>query len=387
MTMRPSPAVADHVDRRIERWVAAGLLDEPTAARIRAFERAAAGSRRWSWPVWLALGFGAVALAAGVLLFVSAQWDVLSPAARFTVVLAGVGALHVAGAAAAERWPALAVTLHAVGTASLGAGVYLAGQIFNLDEHWPGGLMLWAMGAAAGWALLAHWPQLLLLAALGPAWLVGEWVVAVGNAGPGDAAGVAAGGITLLALAYAAAPGSGARTLDRTMLAGLGVAVLPVALIVLALATDDGPGAAAHPLPGRLLGFGWATAIGVPLALGGVWRQRQAWPLAAAAVWIVVAVRIEPTVGETALYAWWAVGAAAMASWGVAEARISHINLGAAIFVATVLTFYFSRVMDKLDRAAGLMALGVVLLAGGWLVERSRRRLVARARRAEGGPE
>jgi hypothetical protein len=39
--------------------------------------------------------------------------------------------------------------------------------------------------------------------------------------------------------------------------------------------------------------------------------------------------------------------------------------------------FYFSSVMDKLDRSLGLIMLGVLFLAGGWLLERTRRRLVS----------
>ena len=52
------------------------------------------------------------------------------------------------------RWqiarPALSATLHACGTIGLGAGIFLSGQIFNLQEHWPGGLLLWAIGAWVG---------------------------------------------------------------------------------------------------------------------------------------------------------------------------------------------------------------------------------------------
>jgi hypothetical protein len=50
------------------------------------------------------------------------------------------------------------------------------------------------------------------------------------------------------------------------------------------------------------------------------------------------------------------------------------------VFAATVLTFYSSQVMDKLGRSASLIGLGVLFLAGGWMLERARRRLVVRAR-------
>ncbi|MEK7403598.1 MAG: hypothetical protein AAB225_00680 [Acidobacteriota bacterium] len=43
----------------------------------------------------------------------------------------------------------------------------------------------------------------------------------------------------------------------------------------------------------------------------------------------------------------------------------------------TVISFFFSHVMDKLGRSASLIALGVLFLAGGWYGEKLRRRLIA----------
>jgi hypothetical protein len=41
-----------------------------------------------------------------------------------------------------------------------------------------------------------------------------------------------------------------------------------------------------------------------------------------------------------------------------------------------VMWFYFSSIMDKLGRSLGLIMLGVLFLAGGWLLEKMRRKLV-----------
>src|SRR5260370_40395922 len=96
-------------------------------------------------------------LAAGVLLFVSAHWADLSPSARFSLVLALVGVFHVAGAVFSEKFPALSVALHGVGTAAFGVGGFLAAQIFNLREHWPGGVVLLALGGWFGWGAWGEW--------------------------------------------------------------------------------------------------------------------------------------------------------------------------------------------------------------------------------------
>src|SRR5260370_25604451 len=75
------------------------------------------------------------------------------------------------------RLRALGLALHAIGTVALGGGIFLAGQIFNLQEHWPGGILLWAIGAALSWLVLRDWLQATLAALLVPAWIASEWSV------------------------------------------------------------------------------------------------------------------------------------------------------------------------------------------------------------------
>jgi hypothetical protein len=46
--------------------------------------------------------------------------------------------------------------------------------------------------------------------------------------------------------------------------------------------------------------------------------------------------------------------------------------------------FYFSDVLDKLGRSIGLILLGVLFLAGGWMLNHLRSNLLARAAAAGG---
>jgi uncharacterized membrane protein len=366
--------------RQLTRWIDAGVIDEATATRIRAFEREHTDSSRLRWPIWIALAFGAVTIAAGTLLFVSAHWDSLSPSARFAVVVALVAMFHIGGVFTSDRFPAMGTTLHAIGTVALGAGIFLAGQIFNLDEHWPGGLMMWSLGAALAWALLRAWPQLALLAVLAPAWLLGEWSVAVQNRWTPAGFRVSACGMFLLALAYFTNVKSEPAGPQRRALQWVGGIALIPAAAVLAFQSDLRSYYDVQPLSTGLRVIGWTMAVGLPsiLAIGS--RGRAAWPNLLAAAWTLVALGINPTGGDVYVYAWWALGAVALAAWGVKERRAERINIGAVLFGATVLTFYFSQVMDKLGRSASLMGLGLLFLAGGWAIERARRRLVVEAR-------
>ena len=381
--------MADGRESRLERWRQAGLIDAEGAEAILAWERAQPGRRRLRVPVLVAIALGGVLVAAGLLLFVSTHWAALGPGQRFGLLLALVVGLHGGGAAVERRFPPLAVSLRGVGTVTLGAGLFLAGQLFHLEAHWPLGLLLWAIGAGLGWALLRQWPQLALLALLAPAWLLGEWQRAVDAAteglqqGSGDPTAVLApaAGLVLLSLSYLAAPaGAGPAPAPRRMLLWLGgLGLLPAGLLW-QLLSHGGTTTASLPLP--LAAVGWTVALGGPLLLGLRLRGRRAWPLAVAIGWLLPGVALAWSTHKDAgvfTYLWWAVGGLLLVAWGVMEGRSERVNLGAALIAIDVLAFYVSQVMDGLGRSASLIGLWVLFLGGGWGLELLRRRLVARA--------
>jgi uncharacterized membrane protein len=367
----------------LSRWSEAGLIDAATADRIRAFEQTHAGTKRLRWPILVALAFGGLMVCGGVLLFVAAHWDALSPTMRFGLVIALVAGFHVAAALTADRFPGMATTLHTIGTVALGGGIALAGQIFNLDEHWPSGILMWAIGAGVGWFVLRQVPQLMLAALLVPAWLVSEWTVATQNRFDPMATRVAACGIFLWALAYLTAVSDSRHEGWRRALFWLGgISLLPASLVLAFSASRGWWGdELTRPLfSSTLYVIGWAMAAAGPVALAVFLRGKDAWINGVASVWTIVLIVLRPAVSYIALYPWWALGAIGLVAWGVRDGRGERVNLGAAIFAATVIAFYFSQVMDKLGRSASLVGLGLLFLAGGWALERVRRRLVLQAR-------
>lgn len=379
-------------ERYLERWVGGGLIDPSTAERIRAYEAEQEKALGLRWPVLLAVGFGGFLLGAGVLLFVAAHWDTLSPAERFGLVLLLPAFFHVAGGLAAERFSALSSTLHAVGTICLGAGIFLAGQIFHLQEHWPGGVMLWAIGAWVAWALLRDWPQAALVALLTPAWISGEWTEATRGWIGGEK--ILSEGLLLLAITYLTALSAEKETSTRKALMWIGGLTL-IPFTVFVVASGAFVSGRQHSLPGSYSMLGWAVALALPLVLAWWLRRKAAWMNAIAALWVVVLAATSPQEskpGESLLrYVWnelgvyvvCALGSIGLITWGLREARKERINLGIAGFALTVLAFYFSAVMDKLGRAASLTGLGLLFLLGGWLLEKTRRRLVAQLEKGE----
>jgi uncharacterized membrane protein len=372
------------LETQLQRWREAGLLDEATAGRILQFENES-GRKGLHWPVILAVGFGTLMLCAGVLLFVATHWDTLSPTGRFSLVLAMVAVFHVAAGVLGPKFSALGTALHTAGTIALGAGIFLAGQIFNLQEHWPGGIMLWALGAAIGWAVLRQWPQALLAALLVPWWLAGEWMVRTEIYARGFS--IPAQGLLLLAIVFLSfSPEEGGNKPMRLALLWAGcLALIPLTIMVV-ISNDEFPWRRQPALPAGFALTGYLIAY-VP-ALVFMWMKRRAH-----AIWIftlacwTAALALASRTGAPEKSPWFylclAAGAVVLCLWGMNAHRTLFINYGSAAFAITVAAFYFSNVFDKLGRSAGLIGMGILFLLGGWILNRLRTGLIARATAGE----
>jgi uncharacterized membrane protein len=370
----------------LARWQTAGLLDDATAAAIRTYEQSHAKPSSRRWQVLVALIFGAILLGAGVLLFVAAHWDRLSPMARMLLVLAMLVFFHGLGMLTRNRFAGFATAMHGVGTLSAGAAIALVGQIFNMQEHWPSAVMLWALCAAFGWALLRDQFQQTLTLLLVPAWIVSEWM---------DRANDYGGGTTylarLLAVVGAVYLTGFLRSRRRgvfSILFAAGALLLPVAVIVLSWGWSlAGYGRQSLPLSYRL----WVIGLEFLAIAAGGFLDRKSWApvlLVAAMTWALPWAQtnfVDKTAGRSwshsepsvLAYALPAGAAVFLVWWGIRNLAKPIVNFGMVAFALTVMWFYFASVMDKLDRSLGLIGLGILFLAGGWALEYTRRRIVA----------
>ncbi|HUJ32268.1 MAG TPA: DUF2157 domain-containing protein [Candidatus Acidoferrum sp.] len=384
----------DQLEVRVERWIEAGLVDAKTAERILQFESAQERRAALRWPVFLAMVFGGILFAAGITLFVAAHWSDLSPAMRFSLLLLMLGVCHLGGAASAARFPALSTTLHGVGTVTLGAAIFLAAQIFNLHENWATGVLLWAIGAVAGYLLLRSWVQAAALALLVPAWLISQWSTETEWHSGGER--LLAVGLILTALCYLSARIAGQESASRRTLVWIGgIALLPCVAIAIAIVIDNVPESYVAgqnpPLSSVTLAVGWTVALLAPLVLAWFLRGPAAWMNVVCAAWayaLILAASYSRSFGPheyhqsllatLALYALLAIGSAGLVVWGLYEKRKERLNLGIAGFAISVLFFYFDSFMGKLGRSASLLILGVLCLLGGYVLEITRRKLMAR---------
>ena len=380
--MDPSKSLSD----QLRRWLQADLIDADVAEAIQRWEDSQLNQskhssvRHLTVPIRLSILLGSLLLAAGLLLFVSAHWDQMPPFWRVSLLLFIVIALHAGGAWFAERFQLMALGLHAVGTVAFGAGVFLCAQIFHLDVLWSfrWGLLLWSFGAAAGWKLLRQWPQLALLSLLLPGWIAALIMFEVDRFSSSEAdwavVPIAAGAL-LTSLTYFTAPDRTPLTPARSVLMWMGgLALVPAAVTWAVVATGLDLPALGQPLWLSLLV--WVVTLGGPVILGWWLRPHRFWPLALAAIWMVLDLVIQVQGFSVLSFAWWGVGSVGLMVWGSTEARAERVNIGTVLLATTLIGFYFTEVIGRFDRSLSLLGLGLFFLVGGWGLNRLRQALL-----------
>lgn len=392
-------------DPYLNRWQSAGVLAAETADRIREWESAQrkpapvgattpksdARESGLAWQGRVALILGGILLASGIVLFVSSHWDQLGPGMRYLLVMAMVTVFHLGGAIAREKYPATSSTLHAVGTIATGAAIALVGQIFNIQEHWPAAILLWAIAALCGWMLLRDQAQQTLSLLLIPSWLICEWSYAVDNHIGAD---VYFGRFLFVwAILYLTLFIDTQRRIVRGVLFGLSAIGAVTSMFFLLTSWRSWYGMQPFP-PLHTRVWGWIIIAAIPLLFSMARLRKSTIPVLAAIAFVIVLpwcervwtehynygttygsyTRNEPNLLAHALVAGFCVF---LIWWGVREVSRGLVNFGIVAFGMTVAWFYFSNVFDKFGRSLGLIGLGILFLAGGWALEKTRRGLLA----------
>jgi uncharacterized membrane protein len=179
-----------------ERWVADAIITPEQAARIR--QRYAPPASAMSLGLVVFFGLGAVVIGLGIILLLAYNWADIPKFGKLALILGSVAAAHAGGYVLrfTPDWRSrLGEALSLLGTMLFGAGIWLVAQLYNIDEHFPNGFLIWALGALALAWTIESIPQAMLAAVLLGIWAGAE---SLGFSSPRD--------ISALLLVLAIAP-------------------------------------------------------------------------------------------------------------------------------------------------------------------------------------
>ena len=348
---------------------------------------------------------GGILIGLGVITFFAANWDEISHGVKLASLIAGMLLSYGAGYAIWQRSgpTAYAVAFVLLGCIIYGSGVHLIGQIYHISVDHPNLSMFWFLGVAPLGYVTRSRPVMFLAIVLflaAVAFRLQDWLEGLDWSETGIA--VAALYIALGAFLYAV--GKAKREFQGWgSLGGLFQALgLITAFAALYLLTFhdlfDNPGS----ISGTSLGY-WGLAYGtsavaIGVTAGMAWlRARQGEQVTAelaeagaiAALLAATHMAALVTVDWDPLYpivfnALFALAALGLMASGYLRDHEGRVNLSLALIALYVITRYFEYSIDLLDISLVFFGAGVILLAGGYLLDRGRRRMLAAMREREG---
>lgn len=138
----------------IAAWRNEGVIDAAQAQRL--IDRYGnEPATAWGKVVFAAIG--AVIFGLGIILLFAYNWEDMHRFSKLAAIFAAILAAHAGGwhlNRPHSQHRKLGESLHLLGTMLFGAGIWLIAQIYHIDEHYPNGVLLWALGALLlAWAM------------------------------------------------------------------------------------------------------------------------------------------------------------------------------------------------------------------------------------------
>jgi uncharacterized membrane protein len=137
--------------KQLPQWVDASIISPTQADALR---------RRYPIRDTLSLGrllitgIAAVMIGLGVILLFAYNWADMGKASKLAVIFSALIGAHALALITRSRSTVYSESLFALGTMLMGAGIFLVGQIYHLDSHYPDAFLFWSLGALSlAWAL------------------------------------------------------------------------------------------------------------------------------------------------------------------------------------------------------------------------------------------
>lgn len=137
--------------KQLPQWVDKAIISESQAAALRDLYPI---KDTLSLGRLLITGIAAVMIGLGVILLFAYNWDDMGKVSKLAVIFSALIGAHLLALLIRQRHTIYSESLFALATMLMGAGIFLVGQIYHMDSHYPNAFLLWSIGALAlAWAL------------------------------------------------------------------------------------------------------------------------------------------------------------------------------------------------------------------------------------------
>ena len=129
-------------------WVQGSVISEEQRKRILALVPAteAPQKRRLTSTI---VTLGALLVGFGIILFFASNWHSIEPFSKMGILLTALLSAYGTGRYIERKmpdYPLVALAFHFLGSILYGANIFLVAQAFNISAHWPTGVLFWALG-------------------------------------------------------------------------------------------------------------------------------------------------------------------------------------------------------------------------------------------------
>jgi uncharacterized membrane protein len=388
---------AGQLSRESEAWVADGIVTAEQAAAIRSRYADVREERRGSATTALAV-IGAIAVGFGVIGFVAANWEEMSHGVRLALLTAVVAGSYAAGFHLRDRTgsrPRVGEALYLLGVLLFGASLFLVGQMYHVEAHDPFALLLWAGGAIATAVVVRSRAIAATAVLIFTAWVGFEFGLALDDAGSNTWAAFPVVAVFYGGALYGLATAAQERIREHWFASsgfpesgrGVGLPVAAAGLFVFTFAdAADELGRAGDELSGFLLtGLLLLAALALAGAAALALSRRPSGRYEAGMLVIVIGAMLTATLLGGNGDAWavlfnilFAAVALGIIYAGFLSDEAWLVNLGVVFVAVDLVARYFDVFWSALPRSVGMIGAGLLVLGIAYVLERQRKRLLAR---------
>ncbi|MGA8943175.1 MAG: DUF2157 domain-containing protein [Thermoactinomyces sp.] len=149
-----SPGQFDWLKRELSRFEQTGLI---TSEQVQSILSSYKVKGKTGF-IRILLMIGSILIGVGILSFIAGNWNVLSKTAKFSLILFGLAGAYVSGWKMEKDFPKTSRSLYYIGLAIFGAGIFLIGQMFHQSSEPQQAFLAWLCGAVPlSLYLKDHW--------------------------------------------------------------------------------------------------------------------------------------------------------------------------------------------------------------------------------------